>query len=264
MPEIIDLTLEIVEGSVVNHPNHPRAPLLWKSQRHDITHLYVKNFWTRENMPLFDGLPDEAGQGGQGHGWASEQILMGTHMGTHIDAPLHFENDPDQDATSIPLEQAYGAALLFDLREICAEGKHAITVEELDDAESKSERKVRPGDIVILHTGHIAKYALGPEASLEKYATLYSGLAHDASRWFIDRRVKLVCIDGPNIDCHDMVCSGHVNFLLRKRIGKDPILIVENLANLEKLPVTSFTFIAFPLPISGGSGSPVRAVAIIP
>ena len=264
MSKIIDLTLKIKEGDVVNHPNHPRAPILWKSQRHDITHLYVKDFWTKENMPLFDGLPEEAGEGGKGHGWASEQVIIGTHMGTHIDAPLHFENDPEQDIASIRLEQVFGDALLLDLREVCASGKHAIKVEELNDAESKTGDKVKPGDIVILHTGHIAKYALGSNSEISKYATLYSGLDHDAARWFIEKQVKLVCIDGPNVDCHDIICSAHVNFLLRKRINKEPILIVENLANLEKIPVSRFTLFAFPLPIVGGSGSPIRAVAIIP
>lgn len=264
MTKIIDLTLKIKEGAVVNHPNHPRAPVLWKSQRHDITHLYVKEFWTKENIPLFDGLPEEAREGGKGHGWASEQVLIGTHMGTHIDAPLHFDNDPDQDAASIKLEQAFGDALLLDLREACAGGKHAIKIEELNDAESKSGDKVKPGDIVILHTGHVAKHALGPDSDISKYATLYSGLAHDASEWFIKKQVKLVCIDGPNVDCHDIICSAHVNFLLRKRIGKEPILMVENLANLDKIPVNRFTFFALPLPIVDGSGSPVRAVAIIP
>ncbi len=37
MSEIIDLTLKIQEDNVINHPNHPRAPLLWQNQRHDIT-----------------------------------------------------------------------------------------------------------------------------------------------------------------------------------------------------------------------------------
>lgn len=264
MGTIIDLTLKIEEGTAINHPNHPRAPLLWSNQRHDVTQHVFTYYWTEKNMPLFDGLPLEAGQGGRGHGWASEQVLIGTHMGTHIDAPSHFENDPLQDAASIPIEQAYGDALMLDLRETCRDGKHAITIDELNEAESKSGEMVKEGDIVILHTGHTAKYAHGPETSIENYATLYSGLAHDASVWFIERNVKLVGIDGPNVDCHDMICTAHVNFLLRKRIGKEPILIVENLAHLDRLRVTRFTFAAFPLPIVKGSGSPVRAVAIIP
>ncbi len=263
MTKLIDLTLKIKEGSVINHPNHPRAPLLWSNQRHDVTQHVFTHYWNEENMPLYDGLPKEAGQGGKGHGWASEQLLVGTHMGTHIDAPYHFESDPQQDAASITLEQAFGDAIMLDLRKACKEGRHAITMEELDEAEDKSGETVKSDDIVILHTGHTAKYAYGPRASVEKYATLYSGLAHDASLWFIKRMVKLVGIDGPNVDCHDMICTAHVNFLLRKRIGKEPILMVENLANLETISVNRFTFIAFPLPIVRGSGSPVRAVAMI-
>ncbi|MDZ7837959.1 MAG: cyclase family protein [Actinomycetota bacterium] len=109
----MDLTLKIQEGSVINHPDHPRAPLLWESQRHDITQYFVKEIWTEENLPLFDGLPKEAGEGGAGHGWASEQIIIGTHMGTHIDAPLHYENDIEQDIASIKPEQTFGEAIIL-------------------------------------------------------------------------------------------------------------------------------------------------------
>lgn len=264
MPKIVDLTLKIDESKIVNHPFHPRAPMLWSNQRHEITQYYYCNIWKGNDVPpLYDGLTEDARQGGKGHGWASEQLIIGTHMGTHIDAPYHYENDPSQDASSIPLEKSYGDALMLDMRDICAGGKHAITMDELGQAEENTGDKVRPGDIVILHSGHIAKYAYGPEASLDKYANLHSGLAYDACKWFIDRKVKLVGIDAQNVDCN-RVCSAHINFLMRKRVGKDPILIVENLANLEKIPVPRFTFIAFPLPIVGGSGSPIRAVAIIP
>ena len=263
MSTIIDLTLRIEEGAVNNHPNHPRAPLLWSNQRHDVTQYVFSYFWTKENVPLYDGLPAEAGEGGKGHGWASEQVLIGTHMGTHIDAPYHFENDPSQDAASISLEQAYGDTILLDLRDVCKGDKHKITMEELDEAESRTGDKVWPGDIVLIHTGHTARYAYGVEASVDKYATLYSGLAHDASQWFIERKVKLVGIDSPNVDSHDLICPAHVNFLLRRRAGKEPILIVENLGYLEKIAVTRFKFIAFPLPIVGGSGSPVRATALM-
>lgn len=260
---LIDLTLRIEEGSVVNHPNHPRAPLIWQSQRHDVTQYMVGHYWTKENTPLFDGLPDDAGMGGKGHGWASEQVIFGTHMGTHIDAPAHFENDIAQDATTIPIEKACGSALLLDLREVCKKGKHPISMEELDAAEKEAHEAVKQGDIVLLHTGHTSRYAYGPGANADGYAQWYSGLAPNSSKWFIDRGVKLVGIDGPNVDVHDIICPAHLNFLLRKRIGKSPIYIVENLAYLENIPVRRFQFYALPLPIARGSGSPVRAVAIV-
>jgi kynurenine formamidase len=206
-------------------------------------------------------LPDEIREA-KDHGWASEQIIIGTHMGTHIDAPSHFDSDETQDIASVGIERTFGDAVLLDFRTLCEKGNHAITVEELDAEVARRNETIDPGDIVVIQTGHSARYAYGPGASLEKYTDLCSGLAYDAPRWFIEKKVKLVGIDGPSLDI-DVGCSAHVNFLMRKRIGKEPILIVENLANLEKVTASRFKFFALPLPIAKGSGSPVRAVAFV-
>ncbi len=261
--EIIDLTIPIHEGMVLNHPNHPRAPVIWQYQRHVFSQWLVASRWDPPRTPrLYDGLPPEAGIGGRGHGFQSEQLLISTHMGTHIDAASHFDHRGEaQDAAQIPLERCCGEAIMLDLREACMD-RHAITVEDLEIAERRTEDKVREGDIVILHTGHSARYGYGPNVDPGRWVQEAPGLGHDTPIWFIERKVKLVGIDSPNADC-DLVLTAHVNFLLRGWIGKDVIQIVENLAYLERIPRPRFTFFGLPLPIVGGSGSPVRAVAII-
>ena len=117
MRRIIDLTATIKEDMIQNAPFHPRAPVLLLNQRHDVLQWYMARFWTKPGMPpLFDGLPPEAGMPGKGHGQQSEQVLLGTHMGTHIDAPLHFDNSPAAgDATSIPACKCIGDAVLLGL-----------------------------------------------------------------------------------------------------------------------------------------------------
>lgn len=260
---IIDLTAPIEEDMVLNFPNLPRAPVIWQCQRHLWSQWWMVDRWDPPRKPrLFDGLPPEAGMPGHGHGVQTEQALISTHMGTHIDAGRHFDHRPEaQEAHMIPLERCCGSALMLDLRDVCTDG-YAITCEDLDRAERRTEEKVRAGDIVVIHTGHSAKYGYGPALDREKWAFSATGLGYDTPPWFIERKVKLVATDTHNLDC-DLVNTAHVNFLLRAWIGKEVIQIVENLVNLEKVSVHRFTFFALPLPFVGGSGSPVRAIAIV-
>ncbi len=261
--EIFDLTIPINEGMVLNDPNHARAPFIWLYQRHPFSQWIMASRWNPPKTPrLYDGLPSEAGMPGKGHGTQSEQLVIGTHMGTHIDAARHFDHHDDaQDTAQIPLAHCVGEALMLDLRDVCAV-RRAVTVEDLESAEQRTGDTVREGDIVILHTGHSARYGYGPNVDREKWAKQAPGLGYDTPVWFIERKVKLVGIDSPNVDC-DLVLTAHVNFLLRGWIGKEIIQIVENLAFLERIPRPRFNFIALPLPIVGGSGSPVRAIATI-
>lgn len=255
--------MPIYEG-MPHNPEHPRAPVLWTNQRHEFTQYVYTALWAGDQRPpLFDGLPEEAATPASGHGWQSEQVIIGTHMGTHIDAALHFDPNASQDAAAIPLERCYGPALLLDLRAECdAEANHPITPDELEAAEARAGDHVREGDIVLINTGHMARYGGNGNYNQEKFFTSYGGLSPDAPAWFIERKVKLVGIDTLNLDCN-LAVSSHINFLMRERIGKPVIQMIENLVNLEKIPVPRFTFIGLPLPIHLASGSPVRAVAVI-
>ena len=257
---VIDLTCLISEQMIMNHPNHPRAPVIWQYQRHEFSQWLFAGRWDPPQVPRLFGLPPEAGQYGKGHGVQSEQVLIGTHMGTHLDSPLHFDHKSTEDIARIPLDRCWGEAIMLDLRDACST-KRTITVKDLDAAERASGHTVQPGQVVILNTGHAARYVYGPAASREKYAEM-TGIDHEAPEWFLKRKVKLVGIDSPSVDC-DVIATGHVNFLLRRWIGQEPILIVENLVNLDAVPINRFVFMAFPLPIEGGSGSPVRAIALV-
>lgn len=263
MARIIDLTPTLREQMEMNHPYHPRGPLIWLNQRHDFIQYFYKDFWGRQGgPPLFDGLPKEAGEGGRGHGWCSEQVLIHTHLGAHIDAPLHYDPKTNLDVTSISLNRCWGSAIMFDFRYLCRE-PYAITIKDIEDVEKKVNDKVQEGDVVIIHTGWAARWGYGPNADQWKYGTEPTpGLDKSTPQWFIKRKVKLVGIDTPNLD-YDQTASCHVNFLMRPLIKKEPIYIVENLVNLEKVSRHRFTFIGFPLPIKDGSGSPIRAVALI-
>jgi kynurenine formamidase len=108
----------------------------------------------------------------------------------------------------------------------------------------------------------MSRYGTGPGADLQKFFGVYPGLSPDAPGWFIDREVRTVGCDTLNVDVN-LAVSSHINFLLRERINKQPIQIIENLTNLDQIPVARFTFVGLPLPIREASGSPIRAMAVI-
>ena len=149
--ELIDLTAVISEDMVMNHPNHPRAPVIWQYQRHVFSQWLFAGRWDPPRTPRLVGLPPEAGQPGKGHGVQSEQVLIGTHMGTHIDSPLHFDHKSTEDIASIPLDQCWGSAVILDLRDACRNSR-CVDVDDLDKAETASGERVGEDDVVILHT----------------------------------------------------------------------------------------------------------------
>jgi kynurenine formamidase len=263
MPTLVDLTPRLEEGMAINHKYHPRAPVLFINQRHEFIQYFYEHFWAENGPPpLFDGMPPEFAEAPRGRGWVSEHVMIHTHLGTHVDSALHYWEHSPEDAASIPLERCYGDAVILDFRELCQE-PYAITIADIEAAERRSGERIHDGDIVIVHTGWASRFGYGPNADREQYGREpQPGLHHDAPAWFIERGVKLVGCDVPNLD-YDMHSSAHVNFLCREVIGKPVISIVENLANLERITQSRFTYIGFPLPIVGGSGSPIRAVAVL-
>ncbi|MCL5962650.1 MAG: cyclase family protein [Chloroflexi bacterium] len=112
-------------------------------------------------------------------GFDVSEISMSTHTGTHFDAPMHFV------ATGIPvdevgLETVVGEAVILDFTRL--EPRHEITDTDL---QSFADR-IRPKDIVLLHTGS-DKWLDKPE-----YCTEYPYLGPSAARWLVEKGVSAV------------------------------------------------------------------------
>ena len=174
-------------------------------------------------------------------------IAVGTHQGTHLDAPLHFFAD-GASLDEIPLDRFYGPARLVDLApggEL--EPNRPLTVEMFREHADA----FRPGAKVIYRTGWDRVFGR-PE-----FFTDLPSLTLEAAHWIAEKGIALLGMDTPTPskiagrECHYA--------LLRQGVE---IVIVEGLANLDQLP-ERFTFIGFPLNFQGRDGSPIRAVAAI-
>ena len=184
-------------------------------------------------------------------GYNLELLLASTHSGTHLDAPYHFaKKGPSID--QIPPKRLMGRAVLIRLDSKTGPGR-IITKNDIRAFE-KSHKMLSSGDMVILYTGwqksHLAK---------KDYFLANPGLDKSAARYLASKKIGLVGTDSPSIDAGNADSS----FVAHHILAESGILIVENLANLEKIRSIEFDFVALPLKLRGASGSPVRALALL-
>jgi kynurenine formamidase len=202
----------------------------------------------------------------RGPAWAWYTLTIGEHVGTHLDAPIHWITGKDgADVGSLGPSQLVGPACVIDkTAETEADNGYLLTVADLEAWEAEHGR-VPDGAWVLLRTGW------GSRAS-DEAAFLNAGESGpvtpgpdvDASRWLAQERnilgfgVETVGIDAGAAGGFDPPFPLH-NFLLGAgRLG------LTQLANLERLPITGALLVVAPLRLLGGTGSPSRVFAFVP
>ncbi len=204
----------------------------------DLTHPLSPDM---PNIPYDPGFSQTAHSSLEREGYRLTLFSLGSHCGTHMDAPAHFLPDgPTLDQT--PLERLVGPAQRL---AIPKQPGQEITLEDL----SPFEGLLHEGSRIVVDTGWAARW--GQECYYGD--SPYLGLG--AARLLAERRVGLLGMDlpglGPDLE--------EVHHLL---LGRGTVL-VENLTNLCALPQT-FTLVVLPPLILGADGAPVRAIALTP
>ncbi len=182
------------------------------------------------------------------------QLIMGEHTGTHIDAPLHFipEGPAHYGIDQISLWSCFGRCVVIS----CIKSDTDDLVSEQDIVRWESENgKIAKDDIVIFNYHWSKKWDLTQNSN--EFLKTWPGLSLEAAKYLSSKEVKVVGSDTLSIDVY-----GTESFPVHKELLKNEILILENLDNLDRLPSFCF-FMGFPLKIRDGSGSPIRAVAFI-
>lgn len=175
------------------------------------------------------------------------KVTISEHSATHIDAPLHFI-DGGKSIADMPITTFSGRAKTIQATTIGSLG--SLTEEHIKNWE-KEHVAIEEGDIVLIHFGWGAFWDKDPE----KFVKDWPGISKDAAQYLVSKKVKIVGTDALAIDVYGST-PAHYELL-----GND-VLILENLANLHRLPPISY-FFGYPLKIKNGSGSPIRAVAFI-
>jgi kynurenine formamidase len=244
----------------------PASPAFPAGTVVDLSHAYDEQtvYWptaekTFELEKDFEGVTDK------GYFYAANSFSTAEHGGTHLDAPIHFAAGKNT-ADRIPLEQLMGAGVVVDVASKCeGDADYRITARDIEEWE-RAHGELPRGVILLLRTGfgkrwpdrksYMGTDERGPEAVAKLH---FPGLHPEAARWLVERRaVKAVGLDTPSID-HGQSTHFETHRILFER----DIPAFENLANLDRLPPKNFHVIALPMKIKGGSGGPLRAVAIL-
>lgn len=232
----------------------------------DLSHAYDATtvFWPTADTYRLDKVADGMTPGG--YYYAANNFFSSEHGGTHLDAPVHFAKGA-QTVEQVPLERLFGEAYVIDVvAQATANADHQVSVEDIAAAE-RAQGPIPANAIVLLRTGFstrwpdAARYLGTAERGEAAAAKLhFPGLHPDAARWLVaNRTFKAIGIDTASID-HGPSSLFESHRVLYER----NIPAFENLTALERLPVTGAHLVALPMKIGGGSGAPLRAVAILP
>lgn len=183
----------------------------------------------------------------------SLSLSLSDHSATHVDAPCHFNPAPDAPSIDeVPLEDFYTEAICLDLSHVPL--KHETTVAEMEAALAASGQEIKPRDTVLLHMG-VNDRLFGTPAYLHDFP----GLHVEAVHWLADKGIVAF-----GVEAISPAPEGEPNFKAHIACAERGITHMEGLMHLDKLVGKGrFRFIGFPLKIKGGTGSPIRAVAVL-
>jgi len=202
-----------------------------------------------KNLPTFPGSPKPQfipWNTVKKDGYNLELLFLSSHSGTHMDSPYHFI-DGGKKIHEISINRLLVNAILI---KISKKANQSITKNEIINFEKK-HGKIPNNATIIFVTGwqkHLQK---------KYYFEKNPGLSITAANYLVLKKINLVGIDSPSIDL-----GSEKEFSVHKILLKNNILIVENLANLEKISSNYFNLVVLPLKLKDATGSPVRAIAI--
>lgn len=173
-----------------------------------------------------------------------QDIHVCSHIGTHVEAPLHHIKGA-KDIAQVPLDRLMGPAVRLDFRH---KGRGGVI--DRKDLERLGDR-IRRNDIVILWVGWDKHY--NKPQHLER-----PSLSFEAAKFLAARRIKCIGVDASGVEVSPKAAEQPNHHLLLRR----GILIIEELTNLGSIRKERFTFIGLPLPIRHVDSSPIRAIAV--
>jgi kynurenine formamidase len=203
-----------------------------------------------------------------GHGWAVENLSVGSHTATHIDAPYHYgetsEGKPARRIDEVPLEWCFGPGVVLDMRH--RKPGEVITTADLQQRLRDIRYSLKPLDIVMVHTGAAGRWGT-PEYFRQP------GLDRDSTLWLVEQGIRMIGIDAWTLDRE---FAAQIEEFKRTGDGRaiwpahfagitKEYCQIEKLANLEKIPRPfGFYVSCLPVKIKDGSAGWCRAVALVP
>ena len=243
-------------------PSASTAPARYVDLSHDLSPESI--FWPTAETFRLTKVADGVTPGG--YYYASNNYSGSEHGGTHLDAPIHFAQGrwtTDQ----VPLDRLIGNAVVVDVSaQSAANADYQVSVDDLVAWEG-SNGAIASDLIVLIRTDYskrwpdAQKYLGTAERGEAAVAKLhFPGLHPDAAVWLAEqRKAKAVGIDTASIDY-----GQSTRFETHRALFERNIPAFENLTALDQLPPRGAVVYALPMKIKGGSGGPLRAIAVLP
>ncbi|WP_405151353.1 cyclase family protein [Sphaerisporangium sp. NBC_01403] len=201
----------------------------------------------------------------RGPAWYWNDITTGEHTGTHFDAPVHWVTGRDgEDVSQVPLARLIAPAVVLDFAaRAAADPDFLLEIEHVKEWE-KANGPLPDGGWLLYRTGWDSRS--GDQASFlnaDETGPHTPGISVECARWLAEEApigglgVETVGTDAGAAHSFDPAFPCHSFLLGAGKYG------LTQLRNLDRLPVTGSVVIAPPLPIVGGSGSPVRVLALV-
>ncbi|MDH4187790.1 MAG: cyclase family protein [Nitrospira sp.] len=178
----------------------------------------------------------------------TRRLVLGTHTGTHCDAPRHFIPGGDT-VDRFSLHSLVGPALVVDFSK--AQGGHEVDVADFE----RQLGDQRPERLIM-------RFDWSDHWSKEDYYNDYPFISRAAARWLVNRGVRLLAMDTPTPDNPANCRGSEMDSPNHKLLLGSGVILVESLCSLRQLRQQNVELIVLPLKLVGGDGSPVRCIAI--
>ena len=199
-----------------------------------------------------------------GYFYSAYSFCAPEHGGTHLDAPVHFAEGA-RSLDQVPVEQLIAPAAVVDVRaKAVADADYRLTVADVEAWEARHGR-VGEGTIVLLRTGWSARWPdkkryLGDDTPGDASKLHFPAYGKEAAELLVRRRkVGALGVDTASLD-H----GPSKDFAVHQVAAAANVPGLENLAGLDALPETGAWIVALPMKIGGGSGGPLRIIALLP
>ncbi len=251
-----------------SRPPHPPAAAdalsagTWIDLTHDFSSETI--YWPTATPFTLDVV--SAARTPAGFYYAANDFATSEHGGTHLDAPIHFA-EGKHTTDQVPLDRLIGPAVVIDVvARADADSDYRLDVAALEEWE-RANGRIADETIVLVRTGWSSRWPdktryLGTTTRGDAgVAQLhFPGIDSSAATWlWSQRRVRAVGIDTPSIDYGQSTSFDTHRILLGQNVPA-----FENVAALERLPARGAFVVALPMKIKGGSGGPLRIVALLP
>jgi kynurenine formamidase len=230
----------------------------------DLSHSYGPDtvYWpTSPSKFKLEALA--SGQTPGGYFYSANALCTPEHGGTHLDAPFHFF-EKGLTTDKVPLEQLIAPAVVIDVsKQSASDRDYRLTRDDIAAFE-KANGRIERGTIVLLRTGWSrywpnAKAYLGDDTPNDASKLSFPSYGAEGARFLVEERgVGALGVDTASTDY-----GRSTDFEVHRIAAPKGVAGLENLTNLDQLPARGALVIALPMKIEGGSGGPLRAVALV-